>query len=302
MTPWRKRDFPEPPEGAREAVAAPVEATIEAWLNGEPMEINFARLVAEVAVYRYLGGELCPANRQRVEELLRTDLEFRAYLEKCTKRWNSPEWTADPALSAHVQLGMEQLIVHLELKKDGIHIPFASHRARYPGRSTREALPPPPLDPIEFVERLAGELGTHPAKLLVRDAFRVVEASGDPDPWIIEVARARERGSISADVAHFLIWQLAESAIMHDGVRHPELSKLTAEIERIEREHGVEEGTEWISPKYPRRWRNLYDVWEEASARLMFAILVRTREREVWDALAKNREVFGRGRRAILGI
>jgi hypothetical protein len=266
------------------------------------MEIDFTVLVVNVAVNRYLGGELSPANRQRVEELMRTDLEFRAHVEKRTNEWNSPEREADLAVFALAELGMEQLIVRLELERDGIRVPFASSRARYPGRSTREALPPPPLEPSEFVERLAAELGTHSAKLVVRDAFRVVEAIGDPDPWIVEVAGARERGIISTEVAHFLIWQLAESAIMHFAIRHPELSKLTAEIEGIEREHGVEEGREWIGPKYPRKWRKLYDIWEDTSGRLMFAILLRTGEREVWEALVKRREVFSKGRRAILGI
>ena len=296
MTPWRDRNPYEVPRGAREALTGPVEAAIEAWLGGEPMERNVAAVAALVTTNRYLAGELSPANRERFEERLRTDPKFRDSVERSAKERSCSEKEGERDRLARADYGVERLLVHLELKKEGIGLPWIASRPRYPDRRTREAPPPSPLEPSEFVERLAAELGTHSAKLLVSQAFRLVEATGEPDPWIVEVARARERGSISTDVAHFLIWQLAESAIMHFAIRDPDLSRLIDEIEGIEREHRVEEG------RHPARWRKLHKIWEKASDDMMCAILIRTGERTVVDAFLTRGGEFGRGRRAILGI
>src|SRR5947207_9005782 len=108
-------------------------------------------------------------------------------------------------------------------------------------RIARRPSPAEPLDPKNFVQRLAAELGTDSANQLVLHVFRIVESTGKPDRWIFEVRRARQRDAISPALAHFLIYKLAESAMTQLSTSHPVLSRLDAQIELIEREHGLEE-------------------------------------------------------------
>src|SRR5690349_9621782 len=95
--------------------------------------------------------------------------------------------------------------------------------------------PAMPLDPKDFVEFVAAELGTDAAKVLVGHAFEIAFQTGEPERWIVEVWHARQRGDISRAVAHFLITRFAVSTVLQVAVTDPVFSNLTAQKHRIER-------------------------------------------------------------------
>jgi hypothetical protein len=161
----------------------------------------------------------------------------------------------------------------------------------------RYSLPDEPLDPSEFVQRLAAALGSDSAMALVVQAFATVEATGKADGWIVEVGRAREQGVVSSELAHFLIWELAESAMTQLIIKNPWLSMLNAQLERIEREHGLEEGESWDLEEAPPEWRAPYLEWEDAYDKLFMLTLLRNGEHEVFHEEGQyyigRAEIFG---------
>jgi hypothetical protein len=164
-------------------------------------------------------------------------------------------------------------------------------------------LPRSPVDPRNVVDFLAAELGTDSAEILVDYVFDIVEDTGDPDRWISEVGRARDRGALSPPVAHFLIDNIAEWATSHLSTMHPVLSGLNAQIKRIEREHGLQEGECWHVNEGPPEWQALCDEWKTVSEELLIDILVRNGEREVAEAHVDGHEgQYMLGRAEIFGF
>jgi hypothetical protein len=169
-------------------------------------------------------------------------------------------------------------------------------------RIARRPSPSKLLDPKTFVQRLVAELGSDSAKGLVSQAFAIVEDSGKPNRWIFEVKRARERAAISPALAHFLIYKLAESAMEQLTVTHPLLSELSAHIELIEREHGLDEDEHWFAQEGPPEWQALNRDWETVFDELMIDIFLLNGERELAEAYAaEDEELFMAGRALIFG-
>ena len=181
-----------------------------------------------------------------------------------------------------------------ESKRRGPHV----SRRRIAGRPS----PSKPLDPKTFVQRLTVDLGRDSARQLVRRAFEIVEETGQPNAWIFEVRRARQRGDFSPAVANFLIFKLAESAMILLTQADPVLVKLTAEIERVERAHGLEEGEYWYVDEGPPEWQELNRQWNEAHEELLLDILFDNGEDEIARAYAAEEEaLFMEGRTLIFG-
>ena len=169
-------------------------------------------------------------------------------------------------------------------------------------RTARRPSPPKPLDPKDFVQRVAAELGTEPAKRLVGTAFKIVERSGQPNRWIFEVKRARERGVINLALAHFLIFKFAESAMMQLVDRDPLLSSLNGQLERIEREHGLTEDEAWNVNEGPPEWQALNREWDTRYDEILLDIFLRNGELEIAETYAADDEtVFEEGRAMVFG-
>ncbi|HXQ77672.1 MAG TPA: hypothetical protein VN797_05670 [Gemmatimonadaceae bacterium] len=155
--------------------------------------------------------------------------------------------------------------------------------------SRRRASPPTkPLDPKIFVQRLIIALGTDRARELVRHAFEIVRATGQPNRWIFEVKRARDRGAIPPALGRWLIFKLAESATIALTITHPVLSELRDRIEDIERAHGLGEDDSWHVDDGPAEWRALNREWEAVFDELLIDILLRNGEVEIAEAYAED--------------
>ena len=159
-----------------------------------------------------------------------------------------------------------------------------------------------PFGANDFVQRLLDELGTPFAIELVDHAFRVVAAAGEPDSWIREVGRARRRSVLSSEVAYFLVWQFAVSAIPRLSETHPVLSKLAAQIERIEGEHGATELETWRNHAGPPEWETLCEQWDAARDALLKHILERNEEYEALRDRLRNETPYKEGRFQIYGV
>jgi hypothetical protein len=159
-----------------------------------------------------------------------------------------------------------------------------------------------PLDPGDFVRQLVDDLGLRSGVELVDYGFRVVAATGEADPWIGEVGRARDRGTIDSALACYLIWQFAESAIRRLSDTHPVLSALSAQIERIENKRDADELLAWANRAGPPEWESLCEQWDALHDELLILLLTRHEEYEVLHAFLREKQTFREGRRQIYGF
>src|SRR5689334_308003 len=107
--------------------------------------------------------------------------------------------------------------------------------------------------------RLVAQWGTDAAKVLVMQVLGTVENTETLIAGLLK-SRARKLGVISPAFAQFLIWQLAEAAIMHWAMQSPSLAWLTAKLERIEQRHGAAKAKYWHVRGGPAEWSELYNL------------------------------------------
>jgi hypothetical protein len=261
----------------------------------------------------YREGDLSREHRQRVEERLSTDPKFLSRLERIDREYYFEEAdSGDPSSFEEADSGdpcsaegrWAIICALTELYGQDIQVPVAGRVQRrdgIPPRYARRLSRAMPLDAGDFLRQLLDDLGLRSGIDLVDHAFRVVAATGESDHWIREVGRARDRGTINAAVACFLIREFAESAIRRLSVAHPVLSKLSAQIERIEREHDADELLAWANHAGPPEWESLCEQWDVTHDELLTLILKRNEEYEVLHALLRAEPTFLEGRRQIYG-
>ena len=298
MTPWRNRDSRQPRERGPER-DVPLEASGFGLEDQVRAEIDENR-DDYVLINRYLRGVLSAADREDVEERLRIDSRFQTLVDPLIKLWNL-SLTGDIAEHDIAAVTWNKFKWWID-DEPGTDVSTA-YKASPDRRSiARHPWPDLPLDPEDFVQFLETELGTDSAIALVYHAVTIVEQTGIPDSWIIEVARGRDRGAISTAVAHHLIRVFAESAMMQLANADPVLVELEAQIDRIEREHGFEEDETWPVNEGPAEWRALNDAWAAVEKQVVMGIFLRNGEREVAHAYSSDDErLDDKGRALVFG-
>jgi hypothetical protein len=90
---------------------------------------------------------------------------------------------------------------------------------------------------------------------------------------------------------------------MHSTRDRPSvLSRLSAEIVRLEREHGLEEDEHWTLKDGPPEWQALFDEWRAAFRELVMDMLLRNGQREIADPYAAgDGRLYWLGRALVFG-
>jgi hypothetical protein len=276
------------------------DAEIEAWLGAESNEDGaFNRLMI---AYHY--GDLSKEHRLRIEERIRTEPEFRAKAEQLTEIFTLSEKEPDAAACAEGERSWRKAKVRMKLEEQGVNVQSLSKRWPHPRRIALRPWPAVPLEPKDFVRRLAAALGSDSAKWLVMNALRMVEETEKVDRWILAIRRARHRGTLSPAVAHFLIWELTQSAMMQWNTSGPLLSRLSAELQQRQHEFEHKDGEYWELWEGPPEWQTLYDKWEETFCMLFMSILLWNGESEILQAylFGEGSRLYRDGRNLIFGF
>jgi hypothetical protein len=261
-----------------------------------------ANLDFDGIIFAYLEDDLSAEERELVEERLRTDPKFRARTDVVATICSLVP-KGDLGGRARAVIGWKKLEARAELEKHGIPLSPLGTRRPHARRTASRPWPAMPLAPEDFVEFLRTELGTDSASDLADYVFDIVEETGKADRWICEVGQARDHGAISPAVAHFLICKFAELATMHSTRDRPSvLSRLSAEIVRLEREHGLEEDEHWTLKDGPPEWQALFDEWRAAFRELVMDMLLRNGQREIADPYAAgDGRLYWLGRALVFG-
>lgn len=151
--------------------------------------------------------------------------------------------------------------------------------------------------------RLAAKAGTDYGEGLTRDAFDTVQQSGEPEPWMREVQRARDAGLLSPGVAWFLLYKFVEVGMYPVTETDPELKRLGARIEEIERAHGLGEDESFFVGEGPPEWEEATQAWEVVFEQRFRELLHRVGEDEMAAMHVDGGDDprFAAGREAIFG-
>jgi len=172
-----------------------------------------------------------------------------------------------------------------------------------PRRRLRRPYVAPPLDPATFVRRIAAKAGSDYGIALVKHAFDIVAESGEPEPWMREVQRARDAGLLGEEIAWFLIYKFADEAMYVLVETDPELKELGRRIDEIERAHGLGEAESFFVGKGPPEWEMASRAWSVINDRQFAELFRRIGEEEMAEQHSSGGENprFAKGREAIFG-
>lgn len=171
-----------------------------------------------------------------------------------------------------------------------------------PRRRFRPVHSTPALDPATFVRRVATKVGTPYGRALVHHAFGVVQHSAFPDEWIRAVQQARADGTLDPAVAHFLIYKLAESAMLRFTQEDATLADVSARIEAVERAHGLDEDESFTLGHAPAEWTALTAEWDARYDALLSEMFRRVGEEALAaDPSGLGDALFEEGRLAMFG-
>ena len=172
-----------------------------------------------------------------------------------------------------------------------------------PRRRFRRPYVAPPLDPATFVRRIAAKAGTDYGIALAQDAFETVIESGDPEPWMREVQRARDAGLLGEEIAWFLLYRFVDAAMFMVVDSDPDLAALGARVEEIERAHGLGEDEAFFVGQGPPEWEEATEAWTVVYDQRFAEVFRRVGEEEMamQHKRAGDDPRYGAGREAIFG-
>jgi len=286
MTPWRSRNL----RLLTNPRKAPDHSVAVAHLVRDIEETSFSVYLESVIDLLSLRTELRRDPKLRGLAKVTIDApEFHRQLEEAHRR-RLPD--AD----------VEKLRAGRELAKQHIHV-SPTYRRRPSSRCRAHVVSPTePSSPVELVEVVTQWLGAPFAAELVRLGLSIVERTGDPAPWIVEIARARDCGDISRAVAHFLIQGFARSALTKLATTHPLLSRISRRLAVMERLDGIDKRDRWASSRGSVTYKALCEEWRAKHDWLGMDILVRHGEYEIAEAYTSDADhLYLLGYLSILG-
>jgi hypothetical protein len=131
-------------------------------------------------------------------------------------------------------------------------------------RSIRK--PDPTTDrrtPEERLEAFVREKYADRAERMWARILDGLDAAPEPAPWISAARTLSERLIISEDAFYWFVEGFTECLVLHASENDPELLRLRAEMDQIEKTHGLREGEYWTLDDAPSDWRALSDEWED---------------------------------------
>jgi hypothetical protein len=151
------------------------------------------------------------------------------------------------------------------------------------------------LDAVDTVREIATSAGSKAARVLLAEARRGI-CAGDQIGiiWIVAAQQLEHEGRLSPRAASYLVACFAEDMTVAMWDSDPEMSALTARIERLERANGLRPGEYWRVDEGPPEWRAAERLWEAAFDRRWQAILRRFGEHEMAELLERDRDEFDR--------
>jgi hypothetical protein len=128
-------------------------------------------------------------------------------------------------------------------------------------RNKRPQLTTDRRSPEERLEALIREPHQDRADRMMARILDDLDANPEPAPWVSGARTLSERLVISEDAFYYLAELFVDCLLPSAAVSDPELTRLQAEMEVIERAHGLRENDHWHDDEAPDDWRALDDEW-----------------------------------------
>ena len=118
-----------------------------------------------------------------------------------------------------------------------------------------------------------------------------LDANPEPAPWVAGARTLSERLVISEDAFYYLAELFTDCLLPSAAASDPELVRLQAEMEVIQRAHGLRESDYWRG-EAPDDWRALDDDWGRRADEIVQAYLRDHGNGDIADLRAHNRAEF----------
>ncbi len=182
------------------------------------------------------------------------------------------------------------------------------HRPSPAGRARRRRPDPPPLDANELLALLAELRGT-PEAIDVCHALTEPlwnDASWrDADPLLRMIQAMGDAGIFSPDERLFLFSTVGDAVMPSRASEDPRFTEVDLAMERVKREHGLDDDEDWLLHEAPEEYRMLNAEWCRIADEQLAAWWLSLGEREMaWLQVHDENEWNARheaGREELLG-
>ena len=116
----------------------------------------------------------------------------------------------------------------------------------------------------------------------------------EPAPWIAAARTLSERLIISENTFYYLASLFAESLIDAAAYSDPELTRLSNELQTIERAYGLKEDEGFLVSDAPPDWSAVNQAWEQRADRIVADYLRASRNADLASMLEAKREELER--------
>lgn len=143
--------------------------------------------------------------------------------------------------------------------------------------SRRRTLAAPRFDdkrpPLERLTSLTHEPGVDRARRMMIRISEELIRSVEPGPWIAAARTLAAQSVITENAALYLVERFLECLTFDAIDNDPELRRIGDEIDRVKREHGLQEDDDWYLDEGPREWLELTEEWDRRDDEIRVATL-----------------------------
>jgi hypothetical protein len=150
--------------------------------------------------------------------------------------------------------------------------------------------------PLARLESFVAETARERKSRMMRRIVIELDESAEPGPWIAAARSLEARAIISFDAVVHFTEKFLESVSFRSSTSDAEMVRLSDEMERIERSHGLTEDEHWTLDQAPPEWLVLSEAWDRRNDAIKIATLRALGHDDLADLLAKDpREFEGAG-------
>lgn len=147
--------------------------------------------------------------------------------------------------------------------------------------------------PLARLESLVNEPSSDRSRRILGRIREELDRTPEPGPWIAAARALAAKGAVTADAVYYFVEIFLECITARAAWNDPEMLRLDGEMNRVKREHGLDEDDDWLVHEGPAAWQALNAAWDRRDHEIRVTTLRALGHDDIADLLERNPDDFG---------